>query len=54
MSIYERAQAMDTITQNRSGSPIGSWLNERLGLQGMSYAVLEYAISFPFVELTNP
>lgn len=39
---------MDTTTPTRSGSPIGKWLNERLGLQGISYAVPEYANSLPY------
>lgn len=39
---------MDTTTPTNSGSPIVKWLNERLGLQGISYAVPEYANSLPY------
>lgn len=39
---------MDTSPQTRSGSPIGKWITERLGLQGISYSVPEYANSLPY------
>lgn len=39
---------MGTTTQTRSGSSVGKWLNQRLGLQGISYAVPEYANSLPY------
>ncbi len=39
---------MDTTPETRSGFPVGKWLNERLGLQGMSYSVPEYANSLPY------
>lgn len=35
--------------QERSGSRLGNWLYERLGLQGLAYAVPEHANSLPYL-----
>jgi ubiquinol-cytochrome c reductase cytochrome b subunit len=40
---------MATSTQPAPRSSLGQWLNERLGLQGISYAVPEHANSLPYV-----
>lgn len=39
---------MGSTPQTRSGSSVGKWLTERLGLQGISYAVPKYANSLPY------
>lgn len=40
---------MATSTQPAPRASLGQWLNERLGLQGISYAVPEHANSLPYV-----
>lgn len=40
---------MSTSTQSISRSRLGEWLDERLGLKGISYAVPEHANSLPYV-----
>src|SRR3972149_10838706 len=40
---------MTTSPQPAPRSRLGEWLNERLGLQGIAYAVPEHANSLPYV-----
>jgi len=40
---------MTSSTQSISRNPIGAWLEERMGLKGIAYAVPEHANSLPYV-----